>query len=237
MTAPIFPRTYASEPYIRTGFRLSWGAVFAGLVLATALQIVLTLLGTAVGLAAWDPGESARGLGIGAGIWAILSILISLFVGGLATGRLAGLLRRKDGALHGVLLWGLSTILTLWLLASGVSAVAGGAFRMVGSALGATTNAAAQTAGAVATGRSGSVASLKDRAKGVAQRGQALADSLADPIRVQAGEAARGAESAAGTGAWLALLALGLSAAAAVAGATRTAPLAEQRPEVDRVAS
>jgi hypothetical protein len=57
----------------------------------------------------------------------------------------------------------------------------------------------------------------------VAQRGQALADSLADPIRVQAGEAARGAESAAGTGAWLALLTLGLSAAAAVAGATRTA--------------
>ena len=103
-----------------------------------------------------------------------------------------------------------------------MSAVAGGAFRMVGDALGATTNAAAQTAGAVATGPSDSVESLKDRAEGVAQRGQALADSLADPIRVQAGEVARGAESAAGTGAWLALLALGLSAAAAVAGATRT---------------
>jgi hypothetical protein len=223
MAAPIFTRTYASEPRFRTGFRLSWGAVFAGLVVATALQIVLTILGTAVGLAAWDPGQSARGLGIGAGIWAILSILISLFLGGLATNRFAGLLRRQDGALHGVLLWGLSTILTLWLLVSGVSAVAGGAFRMVGGALGATTSAAAQAAGAVATGPSGSVESLKNRAEGVAQRGQALADSLADPIRVQAGEAARGAESAAGTGAWLALLALGLSAAAAVAGATRAA--------------
>jgi hypothetical protein len=224
VAAPIYPRTYAYEPQRRTPFRLSWGAVFAGLVVATALQIVLTLLGTAVGLAAWDPGESARGLGLGlgAGIWAILSILISLFVGGIATGRLAGILRRKDGALHGVLLWGLSTILTLWLLASGVSAVAGGAFRMVGDALGATPNAPAQTAGAVATGPSDSVESLKDRAEGVAQRGQALADSLADPIRVQPGGVARGAERAAATGAWLALLALGLSAAAAVAGATRT---------------
>ena len=83
MAAPIFPRTYASEPHLRTAFRLSWGAVFAGLVVATVLQIVLTLLGTAVGLAAWDPGESARGLGLGAGIWAIFSILISLFMGGL----------------------------------------------------------------------------------------------------------------------------------------------------------
>jgi hypothetical protein len=221
VVAPIFPRTYGSMPQRRTGFRLSWGAVFAGLVVATALQIVLTLLGTAVGLTAWDPGESARGFGIAAGVWAILSILISLFVGGLATGRLAGILRRKDGALHGVLLWGLSTILTLWLLASGVSTVAGGAFRMVGDALGASTNAAAQTAGALATGPSDSVERLKDRADGLARRGQALADSLADPIRVQAGEVARGAESAAGTGAWLALLALGLSAAAAVAGATR----------------
>jgi hypothetical protein len=221
VAAPIFPRTYGSMPQRRIAFRLSWGAVFAGLVVATALQIVLTLLGTAVGLTAWDPGESARGFGIGAGVWAILSILISLFVGGLATGRLAGILRRKDGALHGVLLWGLSTILTLWLLASGVRMVAGSAFRMVGDALGATTNAAAQTAGAVGTGPSDSVERLKDRAEGVAQRGQALADSLADPIRVQAREVARGAESAAGTGAWLALLALGLSAAAAVAGATR----------------
>jgi hypothetical protein len=221
VVAPIFPRTYGSMPQRRTGFRLSWGAVFAGLVVATALQIVLTLLGTAVGLTAWDPGESARGFGIAAGVWAILSILISLFVGGLATGRLAGILRRKDGALHGVLLWGLSTVLTLWLLASGVSTVAGGAFRMVGDALGASTNAAAQTAGALATGPSDSVERLKDRADGLARRGQALADSLADPIRVQAGEVARGAESAAGTGAWLALLALGLSAAAAVAGATR----------------
>jgi hypothetical protein len=222
VTTPVFPRSYASGPHLRTAFRLSWGAVFAGLVVATALQIVLTLLGTAVGLAAWDPGDSASGLGIAAGIWAILSILISLFVGGLATGRLAGLLRRKDGALHGVLLWGLSTILTLWLLASGMSALAGGAFRLVGGALGATTNAAAQTAGAGATGHSGSVESLKDRAEGVAQRGQALADSLAAPVRVQAGEAARGAESAPGRGAWLALLALGMSAAAAVAGSTRT---------------
>ncbi|MBA3659522.1 MAG: hypothetical protein H0W67_07990 [Gemmatimonadales bacterium] len=136
-------RNYVTEPALGTGFRLSWGAVFAGLVVATALQVVLTLLGTAIGLAAWDPGDSARGLGIGAGIWAIVSILISLFVGGSTTGRLAGILTRKDGALHGVLLWGLSTILTLWLLASGVSALAGGAFRLAGGALGATTNAAA----------------------------------------------------------------------------------------------
>ncbi len=219
MTEAGSSRNYISEPRLGTGFRLSWGAVFAGLVVATALQIVLTLLGTAIGLAAWDPGDSARGLGIGAGIWAIVSILISLFVGGSTTGRLAGIITRKDGALHGVLLWGLSTILTLWLLASGVSALAGGAFRLAGGALGATTNAAAQ----VATGRGGASEDLRNQAERAAERGQALADSLSDTVRARAGEVARDADRAAGKGAWLALLALGLSLAAAVGGATRTA--------------
>jgi hypothetical protein len=40
--------------------RVSWGAVFAGLVIATALQVVLTVLGAAVGLTALDGPDSGR---------------------------------------------------------------------------------------------------------------------------------------------------------------------------------
>lgn len=224
MVEPSARRYETAPPVVGTGFRLSWGAVFAGLVVATAVQIVLTLLGAGIGFAAWEPGDSARGLGIGAGIWSILSVLVSLYVGGMTTGRLAGILTRKDGALHGILLWGLSTILTVWLLASGVTALAGGAFRMVGGVLGAASGAAAQTAGAVAAGPEGRAERLGERAEDMAQRNRAEMDTLADTIKARAGEVAEGAERAAGTGAWLALLALVLSAAAAVAGAAKTAP-------------
>lgn len=127
------------------GLRLSWGAIFAGLVVATVLQIVLSLLGVAIGLAAWDPGDAAKGLGIGAAIWTALSGILSLFIGGRTAGRLAGILRRKDGALHGVVLWGLSTILTVWLLASGAGALLGSALSIVG-------RTAAATAGGIASG-------------------------------------------------------------------------------------
>lgn len=37
----------------RTGFRLSWGAIFAGLFVAIGLHLVLALLGVAIGFTAW----------------------------------------------------------------------------------------------------------------------------------------------------------------------------------------
>lgn len=224
MSEPGAARRYDVDPPIAgAGYRLSWAAVFAGLVVATALQIVLTVLGAGIGFAAWEPGESARGLGIGAGIWAILSVLLSLFVGGMTTGRVAGIITKRDGFLHGILLWALSTIFTVWLLASGVGALAGGASRMVGGVLGAASGAAAQTAGAVATGPEGRAERLGERAENMAQRNRAELDSLADTAKARAGRMAEGAEEVAGTGAWLALLGLALSAGAAVAGAAKTA--------------
>ena len=52
--------------------RISWGAIFAGAIIALATQLVLTLIGTAVGLATLNPatGQNPSGttLGIGAGV-------------------------------------------------------------------------------------------------------------------------------------------------------------------------
>lgn len=135
----------------RTGFRLSWGAIFAGFVVATALQMVLSTLGAAVGFAAFDPGEgdSARSLGIGTALWAGLTALLSMYIGGLTTGRLAGILTRGDGRLHGVLMWSLSTLLAVYLLSSGASRVIGGATGLLGRTVGAVAGGAASGAGQV----------------------------------------------------------------------------------------
>lgn len=226
MVGPSSTSGYDPEPIVsRTGFRLSWGAVFAGLVVATALQIVLTLFGVAIGFSAWQPGDSASALGIGAAIWAIVSVLLSLFTGGRTTGRLAGILNRTDAILHGILLWGLSTIFTVWLLASGVSALAGGATGLLGNVLGVGAQAASQVAGGAAASRSGRAAAgdLAESAESLVQANRARAEGLADTVGERATAVARDVESAADTGAWLALLALGLSLAAAVGGTVVTA--------------
>ena len=219
-------RGYDPEPMESTaGFRLSWGAVFAGLVVAIALQLTLTLLGAAIGFSAWQPGESTGALGAGAAIWAIVSVLLSLFIGGRTTGRLAGILTRTDGILHGILLWALSTIVAVWLLASGVSALAGGATSLVGNVLGVGAQAASQVAGGAAASRSGRAAAsdLGESAESLVQANRQRAESLADTLGKRATAVARDAEGAADTGAWLALLALGLSLGAAVAGTVTTA--------------
>jgi hypothetical protein len=115
----------------QTGFRLSWGAIVAGMFVATALHVVFALLGLAIGMEAWGPGDRVDQLGAGLGIWTIISGIIALFVGGLVTGRLAGILTRGDGALHGVVLWSLSTILAAYLITTSVTTLVGGALGMV----------------------------------------------------------------------------------------------------------
>ncbi|AMM17625.1 hypothetical protein AX768_25935 [Burkholderia sp. PAMC 28687] len=102
--------------------RVSWGAVFVGLLLAMMTYLFLGVLGTAIGASALDPmGERnpLAGFGTGAGIWVGVSTLVSLAVGGFFAGRSSP----RRGALHGVLCWSLTTLVTLYILSS----LAGGA--------------------------------------------------------------------------------------------------------------
>lgn len=114
----------------RAGLRLSWGAIFAGFIIATTLQIVLSILGAAIGLEAFNPshGGGAGGLGIGAAIWFAIAAIISMFVGGLTTGHLAGVISRRDGRLHGVVMWCLATLLALYFASIGLGRLLGGVF-------------------------------------------------------------------------------------------------------------
>lgn len=86
--------------------RVSWGAIFAGAIIALATQVVLTLIGTAVGLATLNPatGENPTGttLGVGAAVWLVISSLVSLFLGGYVAGRLG---ETFNGWLHGLATW------------------------------------------------------------------------------------------------------------------------------------
>jgi len=144
-------RIEEGEAFEFVGFRLSWGAIFAGFVIALVTQVILTLIGLAVGLGSLQlgPDGTLEQVGIGAGIWAVVTGLISLFVGGLAAGHFAGILTRLDGVLHGVLVWGLTVIVALWALTSGVSTLLGGMFGVAGQTVAAALGGAGQLGAAV----------------------------------------------------------------------------------------
>lgn len=189
----------------RTGFRLSWGAIFAGFIVATALQMVLSVLGIAVGFAAFDPGQgdSAGELGTGAALWFALTAIISLFVGGLTTGRLAGVLTRGDGRLHGVVVWGLSTLLAVYFASIGAGTLMGGAFdfaaRTTSAVAGSAVGAVGQI-GSAAAGQAGNVdfqALQREIETALEQTGNPALqpDSLQQQIGAARGQAAGGADN------------------------------------------
>ena len=115
--------------------RISWSAVFAGVLVAIVAQMLLSLLGFGIGLGTIDAIEEknpAAGLGISSAIWYILSSLLSLFTGSWVAGRLASAPRLFDGILHGVLTWCLVTLITLYFLTTTIGSIIGGTGRLVG---------------------------------------------------------------------------------------------------------
>lgn len=147
--------TVLATPYQRAAAvkRISWAAVFAGVIIVLVIQLMLSVLGIGIGASTIDPltdQNLGAGISTGAGIWFVITSLIALFAGGWVAGRLAGMPRHTDSLLHGVLTWGLATLLLFYFLTSTVGALIGGTFRVLGSGLStaATANAPA-VAGAV----------------------------------------------------------------------------------------
>jgi hypothetical protein len=116
--------------------RVSWGAIFAGLMTTIVLQLMLTLLGVAIGASTIDPLQEqnpAEGLGIGSAIWLVLSGAISLFAGAWVAGRLSGGPRDVDGMLHGLVTWSAATVTMVLLAATAAGTLIGGAGTLVKS--------------------------------------------------------------------------------------------------------
>ena len=119
---------------------ISWSSVFAGVLIAIVVQICLSLLGIGIGLSTIDAKTETNptaGLGIGTGIWYILSSVISIFAGAWIAGRLAQTVRLFDGVIHGLLTWSLVTLVTLYFISTTLGSIIGGASKLIGSTLGA----------------------------------------------------------------------------------------------------
>ncbi|MBW4575091.1 MAG: hypothetical protein KME08_07390 [Aphanothece sp. CMT-3BRIN-NPC111] len=124
--------------------RVRWGPILSGLVVALSTQLILSALGAAIGLNrianSAAPGSNANDVGIGVGIWSIISLLIALFVGGWVTARASGPMNRSTALLNGAILWATTLAIGSWLLASGVA----GTFGVIASNAGEVLNQAQQ---------------------------------------------------------------------------------------------
>lgn len=120
---------------------VSWGALFGGLMVSLAFQLVLDLLAIGVGLSFVSGGQgagsaaNAGSIGLGAGLWWGIVYLISIFIGGLFAARLSGMAGRLDGTLHGLITWAFTLLVMFYLVTTSVGAVLGGVFGVVGKAI------------------------------------------------------------------------------------------------------
>jgi hypothetical protein len=160
---------------------ISWGAIFAGVVFVLAISWLLYLLGAALGLTVVGPAEvpeAGEELGWSAAIWILVTSLIAFFLGGLFAARIAGIIDKTEGMLHGLAVWGLSTLLALLLGVAGVSTLlqTGQSLVKGGAALG--TMAAGAIGAADVNIPSSVIAGLQARLK--AEASQALASAAQD---------------------------------------------------------
>ena len=135
--------------------RISWGAVFAGGVVAVTVGAMLNVLGLAIGATTLDPAQpgsspSASTLGIAGGIWLLVANLIGLGTGGWVAARLSGTSDDTDGLLHGLSVWAIGFLISLVLLGNAVAGATGTAFRSASAVIGGTMQGAGQAVGQAA---------------------------------------------------------------------------------------
>jgi hypothetical protein len=131
-------REYATtSPVAEQHVHISWRAILAGIVVALGVDVLLSLLGFAVGLTAFEPTPGAtKGIGLALGIWLIITAIASVFAGAYFGARVAGDPWKGDGVAHGVMVWAGFTILSLWLVGSGIGKIVSGAAGVASTAIG-----------------------------------------------------------------------------------------------------
>lgn len=119
---------------------ISWGAVFAGVVVALVVQALLNLLAIGAGAATLNPisgdNPSATSFSIAAGVVWVVSGCLAALSGGFVAGRLAGRPVESTCGWHGLIAWAMTTVIILYLVTTAVGGIVGGAVSGASSVLG-----------------------------------------------------------------------------------------------------
>lgn len=127
---------FTSRPTAHTEHQhphVSWGAIFCGVFIALAVELLFTLLGSAIGLSAFEPVRREtieRSTAIGAGIFTFVTMLISYYIGGYVASKLSGFSFRYTSVLHGLSTWALMSVTVTYILGSSAGAFFNDTLRM-----------------------------------------------------------------------------------------------------------
>lgn len=161
---PLVPRRAAAsiDEVSSRGSAVSWAAIFAGAAGATALSLLLLILGTGLGFSAVSPwtreGISASTFGFAAIAWLSITQLTASGVGGYLAGRLrtkwtavhADEVYFRDSA-HGFLTWAVASLLMVVVMTSAAGSIVSGGAAVAGGAASAVGAVAETAAGPTAT--------------------------------------------------------------------------------------
>ena len=210
----------ATEPTARAGSYVDWTAAIAGILLASAIALVMLTFGSAIGLSFvnFHGGTNASPVwvGIAAASWLLWVEVSAMMCGGYLAGRLRHRVNDasehesdvRDGA-HGLVVWAGAVLISAIVAAGGIGAAAS----TVGNVVGTTVNAAASAAGPAAGGAAQNLtgyfadALMRPAAANApagtptppaavpASTGTARADAIAEAGRILVADAANGSVS------------------------------------------
>lgn len=118
--------------------KISWPAIFSGVLVTAVSQLLLSLLGVGIGFATIDPvseQDPMKGIGIASVIWWSVTMFISLFIGGWTTGKVYSSKIKGERTIHGLLTWSTFTVFSFLMLTTSIGVLISGAGNIVGSAL------------------------------------------------------------------------------------------------------
>lgn len=120
------------------GPMISWRAILAGGLVGGLVYLALTALGIALGglgmEQAIEEGGGGGALSLGAGIWMLLSAIVSLFIGGFIAARASGVIPTRIGGIEGLVVAALFFLVLLMGLTAGLGVLGRGASSLLGSA-------------------------------------------------------------------------------------------------------
>lgn len=124
--------------------RVSWGAIFSGVLVALSMELVFLSFGLFIGFQMTDGSATAW-----TKAWYLVGLFFSLLIGAWVAARLAGNPSKGNGMLHGFVVWGLTMFTTAVIAAALLWDVVRSGVSIVQTAIGTLPAAAASTNGAV----------------------------------------------------------------------------------------
>ena len=114
--------------------RVSWGAVTAGVAVALATHIILSLIGMGIGIAAVNPADitaSTYDVSFGSALWWMIAGVLAALAGGFTAGRLSGEPKESTAAWHGFISWAASILVVAALMTTAAGVLVGGSFTVL----------------------------------------------------------------------------------------------------------